>query len=81
VTSSGNPLRFGIDRGFAKSFIGHEGLTIDAHRNLNVDAVIRGGGSFMRFEYSQLLGPHWRATGGLAWVRGVFAYFLGQYRL
>jgi hypothetical protein len=80
VTNLGNPLRFGVDRGFAKSFVGHAGLTIDANRNLNVDAVIRGGGSFVRFEYSQLFGPHWRATGGVAWIRGDLADFLGQYR-
>jgi hypothetical protein len=34
----------------------------------------------VRFEYSQLFGQHWRATGGIAWIRGDMDDFLGQYR-
>ena len=77
--STGNPLQFAPDRGFARSFVGHAGLTIDVNRSLSVDAVVRAAGSFVRFEYSQQLGQHWRATGGLAWLRGDMADFLGQY--
>ena len=62
VTRSSDPLQFAPDRGFAKSFVGRAGLTIDANRSLSVETVMRAGGSFMRFEYSQLFGQHWRAT-------------------
>ena len=78
--STGNPLQFAPDRGFARSFVGHAGYTIDVNRSLGADAVVRAGGSFVRFEYSQQIGQHWRATGGLAWIRGDMADFLGQYR-
>jgi hypothetical protein len=78
--STGNPLQFAPDRGFARSFVGHATLAIDANRSLSVDAAARAAGSFLRFEYSQAFGQHWRATGGLAWIRGDMADFLGQYR-
>jgi hypothetical protein len=75
-----SPLQFAPDRGFAKSFVGRAGLTIDANRSLAVETAVRAGGSFLRFEYSQLFGQHWRATAGLAWIRGDMSDFLGQYR-
>jgi hypothetical protein len=73
-------LRFAPDRGFARSFVGRAGLTIDANRSLAVETAVRAAGSFVRFEYSQAFGQHWRATGGLAWIRGDMADFLGQFR-
>ena len=75
-----SPLQFAPDRGFAKSFVGRAGLTIDANRSLAVESAVRSGGSFLRFEYSQLFGQHWRATGGIAWIRGDMTDFLGEYR-
>jgi hypothetical protein len=77
--SSGNPLQFAPDRGFARSFVGRAGLTIDANRSLSVEAAVRAAGSFVRFEYSQGIGQHWRATGGWAWIRGDMTDFLGEY--
>jgi hypothetical protein len=74
-----NPVQFAPDRGFARSFVGRAGLTIDANRSFAIETVIRARGSFLRFEYSHLLGQHWRATGNLAWIRGDMADFLGQY--
>jgi hypothetical protein len=75
-----SPLQFAPDRGFAKSFVGRAGLTIDANRSLVVETAVRAEGSFVGFEYSQLFGQHWRATGGLAWIRGDMTDFLGEYR-
>jgi hypothetical protein len=75
-----SPLQFAPDRGFAKSFVGRAGLTIDANRSLAIETGVRAGGSFVRFEYSQLFGQHWRATGGIAWIRGDMTDFLGEYR-
>ena len=76
---AGNPLRFTPDRGFAKSFVGRAALTIDVNRSLVVESAVRGGGSFVRFEYSQTFGEHWRVTPGVAWVRGNQDDFLGQF--
>jgi hypothetical protein len=75
-----SPLQFAPDRGFTKSFVGRVGLTIDANRDLAIETAVRAGGSFVRFQYSQLFGQHWRATGGIAWIRGDMDDFLGQYR-
>ncbi len=75
-----SPVQFAPDRGFAKSFVGRAGLTIDANRSLAIETAVRAEGSFVRFEYSQLFGQHWRATGGVAWIRGDMNDFLGEYR-
>lgn len=77
---SASPLQFAPDRGFAKSFVGRAGLTIDANRSLAIETAVRAAGSFVRLEYSQLFGQHWRATGGIAWIRGDMTDFLGEYR-
>ena len=76
---AGNPLAFTPDRGFAKSFVGRAGLTIDVNRSLLLETVVRSAGSFARFEYSQTFGQHWRVTPGVAWIRGAMTDFLGQY--
>ncbi len=79
LTHAGNPLEFAPDRGFARSFVGRAAWTIDARRSLAIQAAVRTGGSFTRFEYSQAYGQHWRATAGLAWIRGNMTDFLGEY--
>lgn len=75
-----SPAQFAPDRGFARSFVGRAALTIDVNRSLAVETAVRAGGSFLRFEYSQMFGHHWRVTPGVAWLRGDAADFLGQYR-
>ena len=80
LTRAGNPLEFAPDRGFARSFVGRAGWTIDPRRSLAVEAAVRAAGSFTRFEYSQTYGQHWRATAGLAWIRGAMTDFIGEYR-
>jgi hypothetical protein len=77
--SSGNPLEFAPDRGFARSFLGHAGWTIDANRSLALEASVRAHGSVAKAEYSQAFGQHWRATAGITWVRGAETDFIGQY--
>lgn len=79
VTRTGTPLQFAPDRGFARSFVGRGGLTIDANRSIALEAAVRAAGSFARLEYSQMFGQHWRATASVAWIRGDMTDFLGQY--
>lgn len=76
---SENPFQFAPDRGFARSFVGRAGWTVDANRSMALEAAVRASGSFLRYEYSQLFGQHWRATAGAAWIRGDADDFLGQY--
>ncbi|HTD43805.1 MAG TPA: hypothetical protein VK687_06470 [Bryobacteraceae bacterium] len=77
--TSGNQVAFAPDRGFARSFVGRAGLTIDVNRSFTVETAVRAAGSFLRFEYSQAVGQHWRVTPGAAWIRGDMTDFLGQY--
>lgn len=82
VTASRNPLFFAPDRGIARTFLGRASYTIDAARSLAFEAAVRqnGDGAYWKAEYSQMFGPHWRATAGFVLLRGDPADFLGQYR-
>jgi hypothetical protein len=55
--------------------------TVDVNRTVAFEAVVRqnGDGAYLKGEYSQALGQHWRATAGLALLRGDANDFLGQY--
>ena len=70
-------------RGLARSIVAHAGYTIDVNRSLAFEAVVHqnGQGLYAKTEYSQAFGQHWRATAGLAVLRGDPGDFLGQYRL
>ena len=75
-----DPLQFAPDREFARSFVGRASLTIDVNRSVAFETAVRAAGSFLRAEYSQAFGQHWRVTPGIAWIRGDMTDFLGQYR-
>jgi len=81
VTAHGNSLAFSPQRGFARSFVGRAGYTIDTNRSVAVETVIRqnGNGVLIKPEYTQSIGQHWRVTAGFAVVRGGAGDFLGQY--
>ncbi len=73
---------FAPDRGLSKTFLGRAGYTIDTNRNVALEAAARdnGQGMWIRGEYSQAFGQHWRATLDLTLIRGDMGDFLGQYR-
>jgi hypothetical protein len=74
--------RFAPTRGFTRALLGRAGYTIDARRSVAVEAAVRqtGEGSWVKAEYSQSYGQHWRVTASGAWTRGEAGDFLGQYR-
>ena len=82
VTAERNPLFFAPDRGVARTFLGRAGYTIDANRSVAVEAAVRqsGEGGYVKGEYSQAFGQHWRATAGFVLLRGNAQDFFGQYR-
>ena len=82
ITRQGSrAANFAPDRGLTKTLLGRAGYTIDANRNIAVEAAIRqnGEGVWIKGEYSQLLGQHWRATLNLTLISGDADDFLGQY--
>ena len=76
-------LSFDPERGLAKSIVGRASWTIDTRRSLAVEAVERqnGEGFYGKFEYSQMLGEHWRITPQVGVIHGSDQDFLGPARL
>ncbi|MGE5245629.1 MAG: hypothetical protein ACM3SQ_15510 [Betaproteobacteria bacterium] len=82
VTRRRAALTFAPDRGLTRSLVGRASYTIDTNRDLVFEAAVRqnGDGAYVKGEYSQAYGGHWRATlDGIA-IRGQADDFLGQYR-
>lgn len=73
---------FAPDRGLTRTLLGRAGYTIDANRSVAFEAAARqnGNGLWIKSEYSQAFGQHWRATASATLIRGESADFLGQYR-
>jgi hypothetical protein len=83
ITNHGSrAATFAPDRGLTKTFLGRAGYTIDTNRSLAFESALRenGDGLWLKGEYSQVVGQHWRATLNLTLVRGDVGDFLGQYR-
>jgi hypothetical protein len=82
VTERRAPFTFAPDRGLTRSIVARASYTIDANRSAAVETAIRqnGHGEYMKGEYSQARGQHWRATATGALIRGHVDDFLGQYR-
>ena len=74
-------LDFAPDRGLTKTILGRAAFTIDANREIAFESAVHqnGDGLWVKSEYSQLLGQHWRATVNFALIRGEPTDFLGQY--
>jgi hypothetical protein len=82
ITRHGEALTFSPIRGSTRAFVARAGYTIDVSRSLAFETVIRqnGRGVYLKPEYSQAFGQHWRVTAGFALIRGDPGDFLGQYR-
>lgn len=75
-------LTFAPDRGLTRSLVARASYTIDANRSAALETAVRqnGRGAYVKGEYSQARGQHWRATLTGAAIRGRSDDFLGQYR-
>ena len=82
VTKARAALTFAPDRGMARAVVGRASYTIDPTRSFTVEGAARqsGGGVYVKGEYSQARGPHWRATIAAVAIAGRSTDFLGQYR-
>jgi hypothetical protein len=74
-------LSFNPDRGLSRSLVGRMSYTIDSNRSLDLETAVRqdGGGIFIKGEYSQARGQHWRATLTGVLLQGKRDDFIGQY--
>jgi len=65
----------------AKSIIGRVGYTLGPRRSLAIEGAARqsGDGFYVKGEFSQAFGQHWRATFTGVGLAGEDSDFLGQY--
>jgi hypothetical protein len=81
VTQNRALLTFAPDRGLTRAIVGRASYTVDVNRSVAFEAAVRqnGDGEYLKVEYSQARGGHWRATLGGAVIRGEPDDFIGQY--
>jgi hypothetical protein len=81
VTEHRALLSFAPDRGTTRSFVGRAAYTIDARRSVAVEGAARqtGDGVYLKGEYSETRGQHWRVTLTGVAIAGHTDDFLGQY--
>jgi len=82
VTTRRETQPFAADRGIARSILASASYTIDSTRSLAFEGAVRqdADGVYVKAEYSQSHGQHWRTTVGGALIAGEDGDFLGQYR-
>jgi hypothetical protein len=82
VTERRAQFTFAPDRGLTRSLVARASYTIDANRSAAIETAVRqnGHGAYVKGEYSQARGQHWRMTIAGAGIRGRSDDFLGQYR-
>ena len=82
VTAERSTTTFAAERGVANAVIGRASYTIDPRRTFSVEGAARrnGRGVFVRGEYSQAVGHHFRLTLAAAGIGGRDDDFLGQYQ-
>ena len=62
--------------------LGRASYTIDPKRSVTLEGALRqnGDGGYVKAEYSQAYGQHWRATVAGTLIRGEPTDFFGRYR-
>jgi hypothetical protein len=82
VTTRRSEFEFSPERGLTRAFLGRAAYTLDAAREVSVEAAVRqnGDGAWLKAVYSHARGAHWRATLGGALITGKATDFFGQYR-
>jgi hypothetical protein len=82
VTARRSQIDFAPDRGLTRAFLGRAGYTIDATSDVSFEAAVRQtlDGVWIKGQYSEAFGAHWRATIAGAGIGGRERDFIGQYR-
>jgi hypothetical protein len=82
ITARRTTFQFAPDRGLSRAIVARASYTLDVARSFALEAAVRenGHGAYLRAEYSQARGQHWRATLSAVGIAGKPDDFLGQYR-
>ena len=82
VRASRGPASLALERGLARTFLGKATYTIDTNRAFSLEGALRrsGSGAYVKGEFSQALGAHWRLSVRGTCLGGDESDFLGQYR-
>src|SRR5262249_8322394 len=82
VTNSTPPtVRFAPDEGIAKSIIARASYTVDPRRTVTVEGAVRqtGDGAYVKGEFSNAMGGHWRVNFTGVAITGKDTDFIGQF--
>jgi predicted component of type VI protein secretion system len=81
VTRAGTSLVFAPDRGLSRAVVARASYTLDPNRSVAFEGAARqnGRGVYIKAEYSQARGQHWRAIIAVVAIGGHADDFLGQY--
>jgi len=81
VTSTRPTFPFAADRGIAKSFLGRASYTVDPRRTVAIEGAARqnGDGFYVKGEFSEAFGQHWRLTVTGVGITGDENDFLGEF--
>ncbi len=82
LTTRRVPTPFAPDRGLTRAFVARASYTVDSNRSVALESAVRqtGHGVYVKGEYSQARGAHWRTTVSGVALAGRSDDFLGQYR-
>jgi hypothetical protein len=82
VTERRAMFDFAPDRGLTRAFLGRAGYTINATSDVSFEAAVRQNldGVWIKGQYSEAFGSHWRGTLAGAVIGGDERDFIGQYR-
>ena len=82
VTTRRSTFEFAPDRGLTRAFLGRASYTIDATSDFSFEAAVRQNldGVWIKAQYSEAVGAHWRATFAGTAIGGDERDFIGQYR-
>lgn len=83
ITERRAQINFAPDRGLTRSLLARASYSVDANRSVALETAVRqtGKGAYVKGEFSQARGSHWRTTLAGVLVRGRPDDFLGQFRL
>jgi hypothetical protein len=81
IAAHGQSLSYSPSRGSTRAFVARAGYTIDTNRSVSLETVVRQNarGMYLKPEYTQAIGQHWRVTAGFVLIAGRESDFLGQY--